>query len=508
MMPTRESSRRSFRWQLSLRMLLLLMALVGVSLAVYRWPWVEMTQHDVMVNEIVPVPPDPSYFNPENPFETSDPKGNDRYRYEPKLLYSYERRTTYQRSWRAQPVKHGVQQTWRDGRLLHEAHFYEGELNGRRRAYDRKGNLVLEATYRAGSLHGPYRAGDGQRWSWQGDYHSGRLDGDWKGMIVRRVRAEPSPPDFERYFAIDGTPLQELTGFPLPDDPVVLEAHWKLGQRQGTWKWKTVSGELFNTAEYDGDNLVRWNGELAVEQFLTWLKNSHADDGACTQFFEKATAGQWRQGRQAKLFEYPNDYICFQLTDAKQAESTLYLFGNFAQNQNWAIPQHRALAPAMCELAVLNGYGFDIRYGQLWLVPSADPEPVFVDPTGISNVSFAPGTSQERDWNAKVDVMSCNFFVEECLAQLFEGSSLTYDDTAVRLKKPEIKQTNFKFLFTCRRCDALALVLYLTGCKCERRGDTLVIVPCVGRTREQKRGQPLLHPDFEPVRRRALRWVF
>src|SRR5262245_34922987 len=116
---------RRLRWQLSLRMLLFLMLLVGIGLTVFRWPWVEIKQRDVVSHPL-----------PVNPFSSAPPEKQE-------VLYSYEQRTTFRRNWRGQPVRHGVEQFWRDGRLWHDAHYYDGDLHGPQRVY----NAQEEVTY-------------------------------------------------------------------------------------------------------------------------------------------------------------------------------------------------------------------------------------------------------------------------------------------------------------------------------------------------------------------------
>lgn len=86
---------RTFRLQISLRMLLALMFLVSVGLTIFRWPWVE-------VDQIV--------------------------EYSGRELGTIERRITYRRNWRAEKVKNGRSQSFVENRLLNEENYYEGPI--------------------------------------------------------------------------------------------------------------------------------------------------------------------------------------------------------------------------------------------------------------------------------------------------------------------------------------------------------------------------------------------
>src|SRR6478735_5815076 len=116
---------RNWRWQFSLRALLLIMAVVCVALTVYRWPWVEITQQS----------PDPIPGN--------DPFGDVS---SPRTQYL----TTYRRDWRGRPVKHGLSQYRYNDVLVDESHYYDGELHGTQQSFDEEGKLTFQQSFRAG----------------------------------------------------------------------------------------------------------------------------------------------------------------------------------------------------------------------------------------------------------------------------------------------------------------------------------------------------------------------
>lgn len=111
--PTNKPSK--FRLQISLRMLLLVMAAVGVLLAVFRWPWEETRQ---MVRAL----------DDDTAFET---------------------RTTYRRGWTGKPIRHGVEQLYRNSKLIEEANYHDGLPHGRFRRLNYDGRLFTEVHYLA-----------------------------------------------------------------------------------------------------------------------------------------------------------------------------------------------------------------------------------------------------------------------------------------------------------------------------------------------------------------------
>lgn len=456
------ASPRRFRLQLSLRTLLVLMALVGVGLAVFRWPWVETTTQEVRDKL------------------TIDPRTSN-------VHYRFELRTTYRRDWRGQPVKNGPAQIWRDGQLWHDAHFYEGELNGLRRVYNQSGQLIMEGNYRGGLLQGSFRAGDGTAWLWEGNYENDTMQGRWRGTISRRsmISDERSnysqqPPRFSNtFFFPDGSAIEDWDPISLPKDPIVVESEWKAGQRQGKWIWKTLDGEVLNTAEYDENRLVAWNGQPVVEQFRQWLLSPDVDDPQlCATLFAKD---------QPYSILYDIETGDFSLSD--QARIHIAHPGWCGRHAHL---HELSLQPAtgLCEFALENGCAFDYRYGGLWLVPRADPEPPFVDPTGVSQIHWPQGSVAAREWEQVIDVTSNAGHVAACVAHLLAETSIPIQVFEVD-DWVEDQSNSSRVVFRRRRCEALGFVLYRTGCRCELRDGTLHILPRPGRTGEERFRNPL-----------------
>lgn len=335
LMPT-PPPRRRFRLQFSLRAVLLLMLLCGIALNVYRWPWVEERPFVMLV-------------------------GSDE--------LQYQRQTTFHRDWRAQPVKHGPERVWRNGHLLHEAHFYESELHGPRRAFNLRGLATIEVTYRAGELQGPYRAGDGRDWLWQGSYFEGKQHGPWRVVVQRQLWPFHQPPKMDWFFSIEGVRATAPASYSLPEDPIVIRQNWQHGKMHGRWTWETLGGEVLNTAEYDQNELVLWNGQPIVEQFWEWLRGPDVNDPQLVALLEEAQADEWVESVRAF------DQLRYQRAIGDQF-FTVRLPTRWRRFELQFSPHPcRTFVAGLCAAAAYDGYRFAYRDGELRFVYADDPGP-------------------------------------------------------------------------------------------------------------------------------------
>lgn len=433
------------RPQFSLRMILLLMAAVGVALAIFRWPWVER---------------DFAYHSIGD--ESSAVQ----------ITQEFERRITYRRDWRGRPVKHGLEQSLRNGQVWHEANYYDGQLSGPRRVWNLQNKLAIEATYLGGKLHGPFRSGDGKQWTYVGQYAHGLMSGEWRILDHRNAQVF-IPADFDWYINANGQP-EDLRFFYSPLELSLIIGNWHRGKLHGKLTWQTLDGELLNTAEYAGGEIVEWNGQPLVRQFSDWL---HAQQNPRLEaWLSEATAGNWRNVQGSPL-----DELTLKMGAGNLPEDWL---GIYLERPDWHsnLKTEGTLVPALCEYAAREGLGFDYRYGALWLVPgAADPSPPFIDPTGVDKVEFAAGSSQAREWTNPIDVDGHYGTVGSSLRHVLQGTSITLDVSALSVRdRGELNYLDSKdpiHLFTRTRRDVVGLILYRCGFRCEQRGDTLVIIP-------------------------------
>lgn len=466
--------RRPFRLQVSLRVLLLLMAVVGVGLTIFRWPWVEDSKLAVQFPAAGTVHP-------------------------------FAQRTTYRRGWTGKPEKHGLEQV-RDGeRLVHEAYFYDGQLNGPRRAFAPNGRLIMEAHYHEGTLHGAYRVGNGEQWLLTGRYRKGERDGEWRVLANRWLQTTPELPTFPERYRTDGVPIRQYNSLEqdwevflyklrAPENAIVRVQQWQRGQRHGLWKWETQGGEVLSTAEYRDNNLVKWNEQPVVAQFRQWLASDEVHPQV-RRLLEAADQHPWTQEYASRA------ELCLRI------EGQLFpIYVEPIGTSDFQIPlSQKSLIPALCELACENGYRFEGRYGSLWMVPNADPTPPFVDPTGVMQIAFDEGSPQAADWSKEVNVYRGSHDAPLCVAKLLEGSSIHKEATKLPF---DIRQLWYlgpatqspDLLYRRTRRDAIGFVLFRSGYRCELRGNELIL---------RARRNDLAHTPFAfPLERLDKRWGY
>jgi hypothetical protein len=458
---------RNWRWQFSLRALLLVMAVAGGALAIYRWPWEEAIERTYQI----PVP-------------NSEAK---------QTVTEIVQRVTYHRDWRGRPVKHGRTLLFSDNVLYQEEHYYEGILHGLKRAINRAGQTTEEKHYRDGKLHGPYRSGDGTTWIWHGTFVNNQWHGEWSGLC--KPNSYPQP--FTLRIAGDGSaqfPWQHFS-----PNPLAVQSNWRHGVRHGSWTWRTLDGKLVHTAEYDRGDLVRWNGEPVVEQFSKWFAEAAGQAPLLLAELTNASTAEWRNWSN-----YGNKHLCFRFGDGDQL--VIHLDGIARKELQLPTESNGHFVPALCEIAARNQLRFDYRYGALWLIPHSSAAEPFVDRTGVLQINFAENSRHKRDWDEPIMVTSCQGDVDQCVEHLLAQTTLKYEPLA-RRNRAAVQSPVFEerltlglraidaHLFKRRRRDALAYVLFVTGCRCELRGDTLHILPQSKRTSEQVLCLPL-EPAF------------
>jgi len=461
------TSPRRLHWQLSLRMMLLLIALVGVGLTVYRWPWVE--------SEWVDVP------KPTDPFGNQPAEA-------PPVLWRYEQRTTFRRNWRAQAVRNGVEETWRDSRLWRASHYYEGELHGPQRVYDAQGKITYEVHFRHGQYHGPAFCRYGNDFKWKGEFVEGRPHGPWQTIVSYDSQ-------FASYDPADWVELDNPESTWLMKAPVRVLTNWDRGKRHGLWTSKWLDSDaVLRTAEYDYDDLTRWNGEPVVEQFLARLKRNPDKDGvqATLQFLEAAKSSDCRVGYLSSSGIWG---LCLACERDGAAPEKLFVHSRRTLREGFGECRAK-FTPALCEFAAKCSCRLEYRYGGLLLVSKDENDQPFVDRTGIDEVKFEAGSPPERDWNKVIAVVSSPFSGNWCVRELLEGTSIQVEVDQSIGSKYRTRRGKGEHLFHRQRRDAIGLVCYLSGLQCQQHGDKLVFTLAPGQTADQALDFPLQIPDF------------
>jgi hypothetical protein len=136
------------------------------------------------------------------------------------------------------------------------------------------------------------------------------------------------------------------------------------------------------------------------------------------------------------------------------------------------------------ELIVLtqrHGLDCDYRYGCLWITTPEDAKD-WRDPTGVSDLKLEPGSLLEAAWNEPIHVRRYDEPLDKILAKILAPLGVVIDTTRIGpiASQSELFPANFHQSMDGNRLrlrDLLGLLLYRTGCRCELREGTLVILP-------------------------------
>lgn len=127
----------------------------------------------------------------------------------------------------------------------------------------------------------------------------------------------------------------------------------------------------------------------------------------------------------------------------------------------------------------------DYRYGVLWVTSAADAEN-WKDPTGVSDIIPPKGSQLAESWDEASEVRAVDLPLAQVIKeQLVPRLAIDVDVSAIR---PGDADSDYRV--TCMRVgfefkDVLGTVLYHARCRCELRGETLVILP-----QDMEKGEP------------------
>jgi hypothetical protein len=407
------SKPRTLRLQFSLRALLVAMALVGVAIVVYRWPWTVVV-------------------------ETKELRTS----------------TQYHRSWDRSPVKHGLQaeQPVR-GETVHRW-FHEGELRKEQRF--QAGVLRFERNSRGGKLQGPWWAeADGRRV--EGGYEQDLEHGTWIYTLDDEIR----------------------------------EKRFHQGKLHGRREWRTRSGRVLQSAEYEQGRLVKWNDRELDAELHSWVEGNVSDEDQRKIIlmpisdpadgrgqFAYFGAEVYRVGRSDFADdEPPSRYLTVQRQGSHRPKTSVW-------NEIEMGRPGVCLGAALLEDALENSQTFAHRFHTLHIVPITAASLDWEDRTGVNRIRFEPDSQQARAWlapahaNAFSDVRP-----EDRFRQMFQPKSktgITIDTTAIDEPfppgEPMLGGGSLKGPFgEFPRRDLLGIHLDREGCYCDQVGNTLVI---------------------------------
>ena len=453
------------RLQFSLRSLLVLTALIGIGIAVYRWPWVVTkieAQSDLNVyfgtfgrsNEVLVCREgrwESNWLAPmvlDSSFPATD-----------------EHRTTtiYRRGWNGAHLKNGREEVHvRNGdhwRLLIHRDYVDGDLR-RLKIYDNGGAAKHSEGRLNGEPHGSFRGLHSFYKPAAGHYVRGKKVGIWS------------------------------SSYRLLGEKIDLQQSFDNNRVHGEWVWKTPQGRVLQTALFDQGRLVEWNADPVQPALQTLLQQSSLPG---------ETRSRWLQPAQ-ELFDAQSKEGDFVLWNSRgkdrgfiwSAGHAPYQFADFPflRLDQLALPSQRPAIEELLEKALVHSQTLTLRYGVVILVPISAEELLNWDQTGLQNVAFAADSPQQAAWLEKVD-QQLPYLAdpEQACHQLFRNTPIQIDTYSFR-PEPALDRANSPPLNVYRRLqmptgmrfqrprrDILGFILHIQGWSCEPWGNALQIRP-------------------------------
>jgi hypothetical protein len=325
--------------------------------------------------------------------------------------------TTWQRQWGGERLKHGPETTYQDG------------------------EPILRATYHRGILHGPYetwrrnRMGQAVQYD-LGQYVQGKKNGEWRqldssGALRQAVQWRDDQLDGLAVLYRDKSSRQFL---------------FEQGRLIAADGEKVVDrlGELVAAGEIDHPEIAQQLSSLTDIEFIeTPLRDA-------VEFL-------------AEKHEIP------MVVDPWHADPARPLTNQL---------QGMQLSWALLTLTAPIDHACDYRYGCLWVTSAADAQN-WKDPTGVADIVPPKGSQLARSWNEPINVETINLPLADVIEQqLIARLAITVDVSQIRPKvESEAVFPNTVRLKGLPFKHGLGFLLYKARCRCELRGETLVILP-------------------------------
>jgi hypothetical protein len=140
------------------------------------------------------------------------------------------------------------------------------------------------------------------------------------------------------------------------------------------------------------------------------------------------------------------------------------------------------LASVLLLIARSQGLHCDCRYGSVWITEDAVAD--WRDPTGVSTIQPPLGSHLASVWRAPVSLKTWEEPLDVVLKRALalypievDTSALTASETSQPTPK-NLASTGYNVVEQ-PLCDAVGIALYQARCRCELRGETLVVLPPV-----------------------------
>jgi hypothetical protein len=343
---------------------------------------------------------------------------------------------TWQRQWGGDRLKHGPERTYRaDGSKLHVTHYADGQRHGRFEAWEPQERLETVGYYDRDAMAGTWTTDTGHSKlveSWQ----NGQLHGPWE------FQWESNPPERMRF--THGR-LTEVNGQPWSSP--LFDAHHRRETRGDS---HAIDDNLYSNI----------NSPITIDFQDTPLS------AAAVHLSAEYPVGILPHGGVGTPI----------LLDPRLADPNLPISGRL---------EGMDVKTALVLLLAKHGLVADYHYGAVWIT-TPELAGSWPDPTGIDKITPPEGSQLAQVWDDELDVSPnwrSPFYpseqgLEEKIADAFGSLKIQIDTSRVAPTADDPERFPVvAYLQNIPFRHALAYLLYQAKCRCELRGETLVILP-------------------------------
>lgn len=347
--------------------------------------------------------------------------------------------TTYHYGWNRKPLKHGPERTFQlsadEGT---EVNWSEGEF-------------ILERMYAEGRL--------------------------------RSIGTHSATKQTKQVSAAKANSQSDITGVwrftrHRPGELITQSVAWRNGQRHGRSTWKSATGGLLHSADFEKGQVIRWNDKSVAEEFRRWANERVTDLELRNILFTTLRNSQDYQHTAV------NDLGVVWIP-TQPGPPFLMHFGFNAEYSK--LPSRwqerfrgRVFGEVLLECALNNWSVLDFRYGCVYTVPMSSDRRPWTDPTGSDRVHFEKDSAADFYWNQLVTTdPDLEVIPAARLRDLFRETNIQVDTTAVNHFDPPLlagrpHRAALPHYPRLRR-QLFGHVLFTHGYVCEQQGNVLVI---------------------------------
>lgn len=333
------------------------------------------------------------------------------------------------------------QRQWGGGRLLH----------GPRRLIFPPGDVVATWQFVNGKEHGPFTVRDANGLQKEtGQYVDGARDGVWFSETTTVQRTLNSG------------------AWTKTSQTVRRTMNWRHGKLDGPSEIDFGQRKLSLT--FANGRLTGMDGRQMQNRLFDLLASGSIDSETIANELTKETNGNLVEMPVKDVLTYFQELHAIPFSIDAKADSK-------SDSPVTADCTGMDLCSALTIVTSPNGLCCDYRYGAIWVTTPQDAND-WRDPTGVADIKPIPGSSLARAWNEPAVAAAINIPLRDVLKQIAAPLAIEIDTS--RIEPAQEQASGYTVAANVQGLPfrhVLGHLLYLTGCRCEREGDKLTILP-------------------------------